>query len=131
MPILRPSLNLNNMRRWRPDSPEYYASIVSTGNSISEEYPKKCYKEWKPPKQFPDELVDTSAIPAAGRARKIPKKEFPAKSNTSNTDVPVRAAILEEATKNGSNDCKYPRMDFVGFQPAGLRVSRVLPYPII
>lgn len=131
MPILRPLLNKNDMRRWRPDSPEYYASIVSTGNSISEEYPKKCYKEWKPPKQFPDKLVDTFAIPAAGQVRKIPKKEFPAKSNTSNTDVPARAGMLEEATKSRSNDCKDPRMDFVGLEPAGLRVSRVLPYPII
>ena len=131
MPILRPSLNKNELRRWRPDSPEYYASIVSSGNSISEEYPKKCFKEWKPPKQFPDKLVDTSAIPAAGRVSKIPRKEFPSKSNTRNTDVPTRAGMHEEATKNVSNDCKDPKMDFVELQPAGLRVSRVLPYPII
>ena len=39
----------NDFRRFCPGSGNYIAPVLRVGNSIGEQYPKKCDQSWKPP----------------------------------------------------------------------------------
>ena len=131
MPILHQPILKQERARWRPASQEYYGPIVSIGNSISEAYPKKCCGDWKPPNDVDAKLSKPVAPRAAGRSSISVRKD----SYRKNTNVLSSSLVsmnIPDVSENLDFVCwneTRKRSDVI--TPAGLRVSRVLPYPII
>ena len=131
MSVLHPTVCEKHRNRWRPESQEYYGSIVPVGNSISEEYPKKCFKDWIPPRDIESRNQSACIIPAAGRPsnsyEKTPHRRKSEVWSRSTIPTPTREADTSSELFNWK--CLRDKSDKT--ISAGLRVSRVLPYPII
>ena len=118
--------------RWRPNSQAYYSTVIRAGNSLSEEYPKKCYDDYKPPQQAFREYSNnaqliSAGLPAGQAGRQRAHRHV---RNLSNIQQTGHSTILEPATGGGNiTDAFGAGSKCV--KPAGLRVSRILPYPIV
>ena len=131
MPTWHSSSNSEKRSRWRPGSQEYYGSIISVGNSTSEEYPKKCFNDWVPPKDVRARIVTSTDILAAGRPSGSIGSEQ-SRKNRACLSKSSRSVERSGATNIGELlNWRLTKNTSESVNPAGLRVSRVLPYPII
>ena len=118
--------------RWRPSSQAYYSTVIRAGNSLSEEYPKKCYDDYKPPQQAfrkysNNPSLISAGLPAGQADRQRAHRHV---QNLSNIQKTAHSTILEPAT-GGGNLADVFGTESNCVKPAGLRVSRILPYPIV
>ena len=120
--------------RWRPDAQEYYGSIIRVGNSVSEAYPKRCCDDWKPPLQLGIERPNTASISAAGRPSNLCRASRDRKIQNKREALVVNSLKLTVTQSVNPAKTQIPinnESRWVIKDPAGLRVSRILPYPIV
>jgi hypothetical protein len=117
------SLEASEFRRFCPGSSFYIAPVLRAGNSIGEEYPKKCDSSWKPP----IESFIHRSLPPPPDVICLP---FDPSLNVS----PAGLVLGKEHNRLRGRQPSQPitpLKESTRTRPAGLRVRSVLPFNIL